>query len=164
MKSDLETYNNKPLGKSQRQEVLSRTNRKAFILSFCLPALIIILLIASVTSCSLGQSGPSVVVKNFYSALADGDMDKAQESLLPSDSVYWYTGEWTDYIDTYEIVDERVKNEQGTAEIVVEVTLVPGKEFSLWPGGRTSQWNIQLEKWDSGWKIVNFYGQTIVDD
>jgi hypothetical protein len=124
--------------------------------------LLIILLICLVGVCNCGGGGgsPSSAVKSFYTAMNAGDFDKAEECLLPGQSVRGLDlCEFMGKIEKVKILDEEVGEMFGTkvATVVVNVTLTPaGKSHwlaSLQEGTQT----FLLEKHKTGWKIATWY-------
>ena len=125
-------------------------------------ALVLIILTAAI-SCGGGGS-PSAVVRNFYTALNDGDLSKAQEFISPTYMELEYTdlgevarmGELAGSFEKVEILGEEKSEEFGEedAYVTVEVTLSPAAQsnlaFVMWGGKRT----FLLEKFESGWKIT----------
>lgn len=123
-----------------------------------LAGLAVIFLLTSGLLISCGGGGsPSGVVKSFYAAVNAGDFDKAEEYLLPGESMqYDNLCEFAGKIERIEILDEEVGEMFGTevASVRVKVTLTPAGK-SEWlarlEGGTKT---FLLEKRKSGWKIV----------
>ena len=131
-------------------------------------ALVLVVLTAAIL-CLAGcdsEGSPSTVVKNFYTALNDGDLSKAQEFISPMYMELEYTdlavlaemGELAGSLERIEILREERGKEFGEeyAYVTVEVTLSPagqsnlGFQAGMWGGKRT----LLLEKFESGWKIT----------
>jgi len=134
-------------------------------------AVVSIVLIASIL-CLAGcdsEGSPSAVVRNFYAALNEGDLSKAQECISPMYMELEYTdlgelarmGKLAGSFERIEILGEERGKEFGGeyAYVTVEVTLSPagqsnlGFQAGMWGGKRT----LLLEKFESGWKITYIY-------
>lgn len=120
---------------------------------------LVLVVIATTVSCAGPAGGsPSSVVKGFYTAVNAGDFDKAEEYLVPGQSMeYDNLHEFAEKIAKIEILDELRGEVFGveTATVTVEVTLTPaGQSLGLLAGLEGGTKQFVLEKHKTGWKIV----------
>ena len=132
-------------------------------LSLALVLAILTAVIMCLAGCDSGGS-PSAVVENFYTALNEGNLSKAQEFISPMYMELEYTdlgeldrmGELAGSFEKVEILGEERGEEFGEeyAYVTVKVTLTPEAQSNfvlvMWGGEQT----FLLEKLESGWKIT----------
>ena len=123
---------------------------------------LVLLILTTVISCDGGGS-PAAVVTNFYSALNEGDLSKAQEFISPTYMELEYTdlgdvarmGELAGSFEKVEILGEEREEEFGEeyAYVTVQVTLSEAAQSNpflvVWGGEQT----FLLNNFESGWKI-----------
>lgn len=121
-------------------------------------ALALVVIATTVSCAGLAGGSPSSVVKGFYTAVNAGDFDKAEEYLVPGQSMkYDNLHEFAGKIAKIEILDELRGEVFGveTATVTVEVTLTPvGQSLGLLAGLEGGTKQFVLEKHKTGWKIV----------
>lgn len=131
--------------------------------SLALTSVVLTAAILCLVGCD-SEGSPSAVVENFYTALNDADLSKAQEFISPMYMELEYTdlgelaemGELAGSFEKVEILGEERGKEFGEeyAYVSVEVTLTPAAQSNfvliMWGGKRT----FLLEKFASGWKIT----------
>jgi len=123
----------------------------------CVRILVVLLLVlACLGGISCGGGGsPETVVKNFFTAINNGEFDKAESYLYPSIIAPGIDKALRGNIEMVEILDVVTETAFGTkmASIKVKLTISPALSSTSWIWHRETTKNITLEKTDQGWRI-----------
>ncbi|MBA7476349.1 hypothetical protein ES707_11734 [subsurface metagenome] len=122
---------------------------------------VLVLFLASLGVVSCGGGGsPEAVVKDFFTAINNGEFDKAESYIYPSVfapdiSEYSSNRLLEGNIEKVEILDAVTGTAFGTkmASVKVKLTISPALSSTSFVWHQETTKNITLEKTDQGWKI-----------
>ena len=126
---------------------------------------VLVFVLACLGGISCGGGGsPEGVVKDFFTAINNGEFDKAESYVYPSVvapdiSEYSSNRLLKGNIEKLEILDVVTETAFGTkmASVKVKLTISPALSSTSFIWHREATKNITLEKTDQGWRIATMH-------